>query len=152
MGFTEFDTVCHMIAHHVWSRCVTMWHTCGIIGPKLSTISTVSKHNSCYCYTYKGFFITWHLPRDHVDLGMKMEVYRPVPILVKLFVDPPKVLQQPKWRHPHSNLDLSLVPFQERKFRFLKEFYGVHVAVMFSSGNDQLNVRTFVWFENNPSE
>ena len=74
---------------------------------------------------------------------MKMEVYRPVPILVKLFVDPPKVLQRPKWRHPHSNLDLSLVPFQERKFRFLKEFYGVHVAVMFSSGNDQLNARSF---------
>ena len=74
---------------------------------------------------------------------MKMEVYRPVPILVKLFVDPPKVLQQPKWRHPHSNLDLSLVQFQERKFRFLKEFYGVHVAVMFFSGNDQLNLRSF---------
>ena len=69
-----------------------------------------------------------------------MEVYRPVPILVKLFVDPPKVLQRPKWRHPHSNLDSSLVPFQERKFRFLKEFYGVHVAVMFSSGNCQLHV------------
>ena len=67
---------------------------------------------------------------------MKMEVYRPVPILVKLFVDPPKVLQRPKWHLPHSNLDLSLVPFQERKFRFLKEFYGVHVAVMFSSGKE----------------
>ena len=72
---------------------------------------------------------------------MKMEVYRPVPILVKLFVDPPKVLQRPKWRHPHSNLDSSLVQFQERKFRFLKEFYGVHVAVMFSSGNGNLHVR-----------
>jgi len=79
-----------------------------------------------------------------VDLGMKMEVYRPVPILVKLFVDPLKVLQRQKWHLLHSNLDLSLVPFQERKFRFLKEFYGVHVAVMFSSGNDQLNVRKFV--------
>ena len=132
----------------MWPCCVTMWHTCGIIGPKLSAISTVSKHNSWHCYTYKGFLITWHFPRDHsprdhVDWGMKMEVYRPVPILVKLFVDPPKVLQRPKWRHPHSNLDLSLVPFQERKFHFLKEFYGVHVAVMFSSGNDQLNARSF---------
>ena len=63
-----------------------------------------------------------------------MEVYRPVPILVKFFVDPPKVLLRPKWRHPHSNLVSLLVPFQEKKFHFLKEFYGEHVAEMFSSG------------------
>ena len=65
-----------------------------------------------------------------------MEVYRPVPILVKFIVDPPKVLLRPKWRVPHSNLDSSLVPFQEKKFHFLKEFYGEHVAEMFSSGKD----------------
>ena len=67
-----------------------------------------------------------------------MEVYRPVPILVKFFVDPPKVLLRLKWRHPHSNLDSSLVPFQEKKFHFLKESYGGHVAEMFSSGMDYL--------------
>ena len=59
-----------------------------------------------------------------------MEVYRPVPILVKFFVDPPKVLLRPKWRHPHSN--------------FLKESYGGHVAEMFSSGMDYFNGRTLV--------
>ena len=73
-----------------------------------------------------------------------MEVYRPVPILVKFFVDPPKVLLRPKWRHPHSNLDSSLVPFQEKKFHFLKESYGEHVVEMFSSGMDYLNGRTLV--------
>ena len=76
-----------------------------------------------------------------------MEVYRPVPILVKFFVDPPKVLLRPKWRHPHSNLVSLLVPFQEKKFHFLKEFYGEHVAEMFFSGMDVPKFGRFVVLE-----